>query len=191
MELPGLGIDSAQQIIAEIGPQAAAFPSAAQLASWVGVCPGTPGECWRIQQRSLSERQPFHASAAQLTRSCCGQETRLPAPDCFPTPIFASGLRQSGLGHCSPPLPADLEDSSCGRCLCRIRTGTHADCIKEKATEARDTTEETGIPGTAHPGDTGRRNRVIFEGVRGAEERSSPLSRSFHDFGLHRRLPLL
>ena len=39
-ELPGLGIDSAQQIVAEIGPQAAAFPSAAQLASWVGVCPG-------------------------------------------------------------------------------------------------------------------------------------------------------
>lgn len=39
-ELPGLGIDSAQQIIAEIGPRAAAFPSAAQLASWVGVCPG-------------------------------------------------------------------------------------------------------------------------------------------------------
>lgn len=39
-ELPGLGIDSAQQIIAEIGPHAKAFPSAAQLASWVGVCPG-------------------------------------------------------------------------------------------------------------------------------------------------------
>lgn len=39
-ELPGLGVDSAQQILAEIGPQAAAFPSAAQLASWVGACPG-------------------------------------------------------------------------------------------------------------------------------------------------------
>jgi transposase len=39
-ELPGLGVDSAQQIIAEIGPKAAAFPTAAQLASWVGVCPG-------------------------------------------------------------------------------------------------------------------------------------------------------
>ena len=39
-ELPGLGVDSAQQIIAEIGPNAAAFPSAPQLASWVGVCPG-------------------------------------------------------------------------------------------------------------------------------------------------------
>ncbi len=40
-ELPGLGVDSAQQILAEIGPQAAAFPSAGQLASWVGVCPGS------------------------------------------------------------------------------------------------------------------------------------------------------
>ena len=39
-ELPGLGVDSAQQIIAEIGPGAEAFPSAPQLASWVGVCPG-------------------------------------------------------------------------------------------------------------------------------------------------------
>lgn len=39
-EVPGLGVDSAQQIIAEVGPQAAAFPSAKHLASWVGVCPG-------------------------------------------------------------------------------------------------------------------------------------------------------
>jgi transposase len=39
-EVPGLGIDSAQQIIAEVGPKAATFPSAEQLASWVGVCPG-------------------------------------------------------------------------------------------------------------------------------------------------------
>jgi len=40
VEIPGVGVDSAQQIIAEVGPVAAAFPSAAQLASWVGVCPG-------------------------------------------------------------------------------------------------------------------------------------------------------
>jgi hypothetical protein len=29
---PGLGVDSAQQIIAEVGPQAASFDSAGQLA---------------------------------------------------------------------------------------------------------------------------------------------------------------
>jgi transposase len=39
-EVPGLGVDSAQQIIAEVGVTAATFPSAGQLASWVGACPG-------------------------------------------------------------------------------------------------------------------------------------------------------
>src|SRR6201982_22098 len=39
-EIPGLGADSAQQIIAEVGAGAATFPSAKQLSSWVGACPG-------------------------------------------------------------------------------------------------------------------------------------------------------
>ena len=39
-EIPGVGPNSAHQIIAEIGPAAATFPSAKELASWVGVCPG-------------------------------------------------------------------------------------------------------------------------------------------------------
>ena len=38
-EVPGLGVDSAQQIIAEVGAQAT-ISSAAQLAAWVGTCPG-------------------------------------------------------------------------------------------------------------------------------------------------------
>src|SRR5262249_60013197 len=39
-EVPGLGVDSAQQIIAEVGATAATFPSEKQLSSWVGACPG-------------------------------------------------------------------------------------------------------------------------------------------------------
>jgi len=39
-EVPGLGVDSAQQIIAEVGATAATFPSARELSSWVGACPG-------------------------------------------------------------------------------------------------------------------------------------------------------
>jgi transposase len=39
-EVPGLGVDSAQQIIAEVGATAATFPSPKHLASWVGACPG-------------------------------------------------------------------------------------------------------------------------------------------------------
>src|ERR671910_1764871 len=39
-EVPGLGVDSAQQIIAEVGAAAATFPSSKHLASWMGACPG-------------------------------------------------------------------------------------------------------------------------------------------------------
>jgi transposase len=38
--VPGLGVDSTQQVIAEVGPEAATFATPGQLASWVGVCPG-------------------------------------------------------------------------------------------------------------------------------------------------------
>ena len=39
-EVPGLGVDSAQQVISEVGVQASTFPSAAEFTSWVGTCPG-------------------------------------------------------------------------------------------------------------------------------------------------------
>jgi transposase len=52
--VPGLGADSAQQIIAEVGPQAATFPSAEQLASWVGCCPGREESA----EVSKSDRSP-------------------------------------------------------------------------------------------------------------------------------------
>jgi transposase len=40
-QIPGFGVDSAQQIIAEVGVDAQTFPSAGQFSSWVGTCPGT------------------------------------------------------------------------------------------------------------------------------------------------------
>ena len=39
-EVPGLGVDSAQQVVSQLRVQASTFPSAAELASWVGTCPG-------------------------------------------------------------------------------------------------------------------------------------------------------
>ena len=39
-EVPGFGPDSAQQVMAEVGVRASSFPSAGDLASWVGTCPG-------------------------------------------------------------------------------------------------------------------------------------------------------
>lgn len=40
VKIPGIRTLTAQQVLAETGPQAAAFPSAAQFASWMGACPG-------------------------------------------------------------------------------------------------------------------------------------------------------
>lgn len=39
-EIPGIRVIAAQQILAEVGPRAAAFPSAAQFSSWTGASPG-------------------------------------------------------------------------------------------------------------------------------------------------------
>src|ERR1700693_3249411 len=39
-EGPGLGVASAQQIIAQVGAHAATFASQKHLSSWVGACPG-------------------------------------------------------------------------------------------------------------------------------------------------------
>jgi len=39
-QMPGVDLYAAQELLAEIGPRAAAFASAEQFASWVGVCPG-------------------------------------------------------------------------------------------------------------------------------------------------------
>lgn len=40
-QIPGIQMDAAQELLAEIGPRAAAFASPERFASWVGVCPGS------------------------------------------------------------------------------------------------------------------------------------------------------
>lgn len=40
-QVPGVDVYAAQELLSEIGPGAAAFASAEQFASWVGVCPGS------------------------------------------------------------------------------------------------------------------------------------------------------
>jgi transposase len=40
-KIPGVDLYAAQELLAEIGPGALAFPSADQFASWIGACPGS------------------------------------------------------------------------------------------------------------------------------------------------------
>lgn len=40
-KMPGVDLYGAQELLAEIGPKATAFPTAEQFAGWVGICPGS------------------------------------------------------------------------------------------------------------------------------------------------------
>jgi transposase len=52
--VPGFGVDSAMQMIAEVGVEAANFATAKNLSSWVGVCPGDEESAGKSQ----SSRSP-------------------------------------------------------------------------------------------------------------------------------------
>jgi transposase len=54
VQVPGLGVDSGQQILAQIGATASAFASAKALSSWAGLCPGENVSA----EKSKSSRSP-------------------------------------------------------------------------------------------------------------------------------------
>ncbi len=81
-ETPGLGVDSAQQIIAEVGAEAKAFPSAAQFASWVGTIPGSD-ESAEVNHNSRSPKgEPLSQTRPEPGGAGRGQEEGLPLPEC-------------------------------------------------------------------------------------------------------------
>ena len=60
---------AAEELVAEIGPKAAAFPSAEQFASWVGVCPGSQQSAGiNYSARSAKGNRP-------LLRAICSRNT--------------------------------------------------------------------------------------------------------------------
>ena len=78
-EVPGLGVDSAQQIIAEVGATAATFASRKRLSSWVGACPGP---------RRVRERTTVIDRREAIGR-CGGWSTRRPTPPSRPNVVFS------------------------------------------------------------------------------------------------------
>ena len=108
-EVPGLGVDSAQQIIAEVGPTAATFPS--EMSLLVGRClPGRRRERGRKPQPPLSKGQPPHATLTQSSCECCSPDQRKPIRDRVSPLGPAPGTQSSHRSHCTSTVSTDLAD---------------------------------------------------------------------------------
>jgi hypothetical protein len=97
------GADSAQQLIAEIGPKAKSFPSAAQFSSWAGTCPGSEESA----ERNHSSRSPkgnvfLRRILPQVAQAAVKKKGSLAAQ---------AGLQPRHLGHRPQVVPSCPEGS--------------------------------------------------------------------------------
>ena len=81
VRIPGIRVLSAQQIVAEAGPRADAFPSAVQFSSWIGVCPGRDESAGENHSSRCAKGNTYlrrvlcqAAQAAVRTKNSCFQQ---------------------------------------------------------------------------------------------------------------------
>src|ERR1700720_3281771 len=121
-EIPGLGVDSAQQIIAEVGATAATFPSGKHLSSWVGACPGDE-ESAEVSQSHRSPKGNRHmrrilnqaANAAVKSKGTIFEIV-------YRRLVTRLGHNQTNRRHRPSALSPDLDHSAPGSPLRRKRT---------------------------------------------------------------------
>lgn len=69
-EVPGIRVTSAQQILAEIGPKAAAFATPGQFSSWIGVCPGIQESAEKNSSGHSTKGNPYlRSTLCQVTQA--------------------------------------------------------------------------------------------------------------------------
>jgi hypothetical protein len=106
-EVPGLGVDSAQQIIAEVGPNI----SLREMSLLVGRClPGRRRERGRQPQTPLSKGQPPHATLTQSSCECGSPDQRKPIRDRVSPLGPAPATQSSHRSHCTSTVSTDLAD---------------------------------------------------------------------------------
>ena len=113
-EVPGLGVDSAQQIIAEVGATAATFASAKHLSSWVGACPGDEESAGVSKShRSPKGNRHMRRILNQAANAAVKYERQHLRDRLSPTGT-APGTQSNHRGHCPSALSTDLDDSASG-----------------------------------------------------------------------------
>ena len=116
-EVPGLGVDSAHQIIAEVGAKAATFPSAKDLVSWVGACPGdeeTAGV--NRSKRSPKGNRQMRRILNQAANAAVKHKGSI-FEIVYRRLVLRLGHNKNHRSHCASPLSPDLDHFAQGRSL--------------------------------------------------------------------------
>jgi transposase len=99
IEVPGIGAEAAQEILAELGPLAVAFASSSNLASWIGVCPGMQESAGQNHSgRCAKGNRYIRRVLCQVAPSRRPHQGVSP-PSGLPEADRSSRLQQSRLGH--------------------------------------------------------------------------------------------
>jgi transposase len=111
-EVPGLGVDSAQQIIAQVGATTAAFPSEGDLASWVGACPGDQESAGvSYSHRSPKGNRHMRRLLNQAANAAVKHKGSI-FEVLYRRYVPRLGHNQNDRSGCPSTLPLDLEDSA-------------------------------------------------------------------------------
>ncbi|HME31962.1 MAG TPA: transposase [Terriglobales bacterium] len=109
-EVPGLGADSAQQVIAEVGVPASTFPPPPNLTSWVGTCPGKQESAEPNHSSRCAKGNRYMRRILKQAAHAAGKKNRSHFQTVFRRLAAPPGLRGSDLGHRPSPLPPGMED---------------------------------------------------------------------------------
>ena len=109
-EVPGLGVDSAQQIIAEVGAQASTFSSAAELTSWVGTCPGKEESAEQNRSSRSAKGNKYLRRVLNQAAHAAGREERQSFSSRVPASAAPPRLSVRHLGRGPSALSCSLED---------------------------------------------------------------------------------
>ena len=74
--IPGVGRRTAEILLAELGPDLRRFPSAAQLASWAGICPGNQESAGKRQSGRTRKGNPWLRAALVEAGQAAGRTKR-------------------------------------------------------------------------------------------------------------------
>ena len=119
-EVPGLGVDSAQQILAEVGSLAAAFPSPKHLSSWVGACPDNESAGVNYGHRSPKGNRAMRRVLNQCANAAVKAKGTI-FEVVYRRSVSRLGHKQNDRGHCPSAVSPHLEDLARWSSLRRTR----------------------------------------------------------------------